>query len=76
MPTVHGDDCRVLHRAGGNVLRLPVGTGAVSWSGPIARFQQDGDRGPVSLQPPLLPHEMAPAMEADAAFLRRAGWAR
>ncbi len=55
---------------------LPVGTGAVNWSGLIARFQQDGHQGPVSLEPHLLPHEMAPAMEADAAFLRHVGWVR
>lgn len=73
---VHGDDRRVLHRAGGNVVCLPVGTGAVNWTGLIARFQQDGYRGPVSLEPHLLPQEMAPAMEADATFLRRAGWVR
>ena len=76
IPTVHGDGRRVLHRAGGNVVCLPVGSGAVNWAGLIARFQQDGYRGPVSLEPHLLPHEMAPAMEADAEFLRRAGWVR
>jgi sugar phosphate isomerase/epimerase len=53
-----------------------VGTGAVNWTGLIARFQQDGYRGPVSLEPHLLPQEMAPAMEAEATFLRRAGWVR
>jgi sugar phosphate isomerase/epimerase len=76
IPAVHGDGRRVLHRAGGNVVCLPVGSGAVNWAGLIARFQQDGYRGPVSLEPHLLPHEMAPAMEADAAFLRRARWVR
>jgi sugar phosphate isomerase/epimerase len=76
LPTVHGPGRRVLHRAGGNVVCLPVGTGAVNWTGLIARFQQDGYEGPVSLEPHLLPDEMAPAMETDAAFLRRAGWVR
>jgi sugar phosphate isomerase/epimerase len=76
IPTVHGDGRRVLHRAGGNVVCLPVGSGAVNWTGLIARFQQDGYRGPVSLEPHLLPHEMAPAMEADAEFLRHTGWVR
>jgi sugar phosphate isomerase/epimerase len=76
LPAVHGDARRVLHRAGGNVVCLPVGTGAVNWAGLIARFQQDGYRGPVSLEPHLLPDEMAPAMEADAAYLRRTGWVR
>jgi sugar phosphate isomerase/epimerase len=76
IPAVHGDRRRVLHRAGGNVVCLPVGTRAVNWTGLIERFQQDGYRGPVSLEPHLLPHEMAPAMEADAAFLRRTGWVR
>jgi sugar phosphate isomerase/epimerase len=76
LPAVHGAGRRVLHRAGGNVVCLPVGTGAVNWTGLIARFQQDGYEGPVSLEPHLLPDEMAPAMEADAAFLRRAGWVR
>jgi len=76
IPAVHGDGRRVLHRAGGNVVCLPVGSGAVNWTGLIARFQQDGYRGPVSLEPHLLPHEMAPAMEVDAAFLRRTGWVR
>ena len=76
IPAVHGNDRRVLHRAGGNVLCLPVGTGAVNWTGLIARFQRDGYRGPVSLEPHLLPHEMAPSMKTDAAFLRRAGWVR
>jgi sugar phosphate isomerase/epimerase len=76
LPAVHGEGRRVLHRAGGNMVCLPVGTGAVNWTGLIARFQEDGYRGPVSLEPHLLPHEMAPAMEADAAFLRRAGWVR
>jgi sugar phosphate isomerase/epimerase len=74
LPAVHGDGRRVLHRAGGNVVCLPVGTGAVNWTGLAARFQADGYRGPVSLEPHLLPHEMAPAMAADAAFLRRLGW--
>ena len=73
---VHGDNRRVLHRAGGNVVCLPVGAGAVNWTGLIARFQQDGYRGQVSLEPLLLPHELGPSMEADAAFLRRAGWVR
>ncbi|MGH7359833.1 MAG: hypothetical protein ACREJR_13555 [Candidatus Rokuibacteriota bacterium] len=35
-----------------------------------------GVNGGVSLEPHLLPHEMAHAMEADAAFLGRAGWVR
>ena len=76
LPAAHGSGRRVLHRAGGDVVCLPVGTGAVNWTGLIARFQQDGYEGPVSLEPHLLPDEMAPAMEADAAFLRRAGWVR
>src|SRR4029453_1125418 len=61
-----GDARCVLRRAGGNVVCLPVGTGAVNWTGLIARFQQDGSRGPVSLEPHLLPQEMAPAMKDDA----------
>jgi sugar phosphate isomerase/epimerase len=76
IPAVHGDGRRVLHRAGGNVVCLPVGTGAVNWTGLIARFRRDGYRGPVSLEPHMLPHEMAPGMEADAAFLRGLGWVR
>jgi sugar phosphate isomerase/epimerase len=72
-PAVHGSGKRVLHRAGGNVVCVPLGLGAVNWAGLIARLLADGYRGPVSLEPHALPHEMAPGMEADAAYLRRAG---
>jgi sugar phosphate isomerase/epimerase len=72
-PVVHGSGKRVLHRAGGNVVCVPLGSGAVNWAGLIARLQADGYRGPVSLEPHTLPHEMAPGMEGDAAYLRRAG---
>jgi sugar phosphate isomerase/epimerase len=72
-PSVHGSGKRVLHRAGGNVVCVPLGSGAVNWAGLIGRLQADGYRGPVSLEPHTLPHEMAPGMEADAAYLRRAG---
>lgn len=72
-PAVHGPGKRVLHRAGGNVVCVPLGSGAVNWAGLIARLRADGYRGPVSLEPHTLPHEMAPGMEADAAYLRRAG---
>ena len=75
-PTVHGSGRRVLHRAGGNVVCVPLGSGAVNWAGLIARLQADGYRGPVSLEPHTLPHEMAPGMDADAAYLRRAGLIR
>ena len=73
IPAVHGDAKRVLHRAGGNVVCVPIGRGAVNWKGLIDRLKEDGYRGPVSLDPHTLPHEMALGMEADAAFLRRAG---
>ena len=73
LPEVHGDTRRVLHRAGGNVVCLPVGEGAVNWAGLIERLKADRYRGPVSLEPHMLPEEMAPGMEADAAYLRRAG---
>jgi len=73
IPHVHGEGKRVLHRAGGNVICVPLGTGAVNWAGLAARLQQDGYHGPISLEPHNLPEEMAPAMEADAAFLRRVG---
>ena len=35
---VHGEARRVLHRAAGNVVCLPLGTGAVNWAGLIARL--------------------------------------
>ncbi|HTU03454.1 MAG TPA: sugar phosphate isomerase/epimerase family protein [Candidatus Sulfotelmatobacter sp.] len=70
---VHGDQKRVLHRAGGNVICVPLGTGAVNWTGLAARLQRDGYAGPISLEPHNLPEEMAPGMELDAAFLRRVG---
>ena len=72
---VHGDARRVLHRAAGNVVCLPLGTGAVNWAGLIARLRQDRYRGPVSLEPHTLPEEMAGVMEQDAEYLqgRRAG---
>jgi sugar phosphate isomerase/epimerase len=73
IPEVHGDSRRVLHRAGGNVVCLPLGTGAVNWAGLIARLKQDGYRGAVSLEPHTLPDEMAGVMERDAAYLRAAG---
>jgi hypothetical protein len=73
LPSVHGDTRRVLHRAGGNVVCLPLGTGAVNWAGLIARLKQDGYRGAVSLEPHTLPEEMAGIMEQDAAYLRAAG---
>jgi len=75
-PAVHGSGKRVLHRAGGNVVCVPLGCGAVNWAGLIARLQTDGYRGPVSLEPHTLPHEMAPGMEADATYLRRSGLIR
>jgi sugar phosphate isomerase/epimerase len=71
IPAVHGSARRVLHRAGGNVVCVPLGSGAVNWAGLIARLRADGYRGPVSLEPHTLPHEMAPGMEADAAYLRQ-----
>jgi sugar phosphate isomerase/epimerase len=73
IPQVHGDQKRVLHRAGGNVICVPLGTGAVNWSGLADRLRQDGYAGPISLEPHNLPDEMAPGMEKDAAFLRRLG---
>jgi sugar phosphate isomerase/epimerase len=73
LPAVHGEDRRVLHRAGGNVICVPLGTGAVNWAGLIARLKQDSYRGPVSLEPHTLPEEMAAVMEQDAAYLRAAG---
>jgi sugar phosphate isomerase/epimerase len=73
LPAVHGDGRRVLHRAGGNVVCLPLGTGAVNWAGLIARLMQDGYRGAVSLESHTLPEEMAGVMEQDAAYLRAAG---
>ena len=76
IPAVHGEGRRVLHRAGGNMVCVPVGTGAVNWIGLIGRLRVDGYRGPVSLEPHMLPHEMAPGMEADAEFLRHAGLVR
>ena len=72
-PEVHGDARRVLHRAGGNVVCLPLGTGAVNWAGLIARLRQDRYHGPVSLEPHTLPEEMASIMEQDAQYLRAAG---
>jgi sugar phosphate isomerase/epimerase len=73
LPQVHGDQKRVLHRAGGNVICVPLGTGAVNWAGLADRLRQDGYAGPISLEPHNLPDEMAPGMEKDAAFLRRVG---
>lgn len=73
LSSVHGVGRRVLHRAGGNVVCLPLGTGAINWTGLAARLRQDGYRGPVSLEPHNLPDEMAPSMERDAAFLRQIG---
>ena len=73
IPHVHGEDKRVLHRAGGNVVCVHLGTGAVNWAGLAARLQQDGYHGPISLEPHYLPDEMVPGMEAGAAFLRRVG---
>jgi sugar phosphate isomerase/epimerase len=73
LPQVHGDRKRVLHRAGGNVICVPLGTGAVNWAGIADRLRQDEYAGPISLEPHNLPDEMAPGMEKDAAFLRRVG---
>ena len=73
LPQVHGDQKRVLHRAGGNVICVPLGTGAVNWAGLADRLRQDEYAGPISLEPHNLPDEMAPGMEKDAAFLRRVG---
>ena len=70
---VHGEQKRVLHRAGGNVVCVPLGTGAVNWTGLADRLRRDGYAGPISLEPHNLPEEMAPGMEQDAAFLRRVG---
>jgi sugar phosphate isomerase/epimerase len=73
LPQVHGEQKRVLHRAGGNVVCVPLGTGAVNWPGLADRLLRDGYAGPICLEPHNLPEEMAPGMELDAAFLRRVG---
>jgi sugar phosphate isomerase/epimerase len=73
IPELHGEERRVLHRAGGNVVCLPLGQGAVNWAGLIARLKQDRYGGGVSLEPHALPDEMAGVMEQDAAYLRAAG---
>jgi len=73
LPQVHGEQKRVLHRAGGNVVCVPLGTGAVNWTGLADRLRGDGYAGPISLEPHNLPEEMAPGMDRDAAFLRRVG---
>jgi len=73
LPQVHGAETRVLHRAGGNVVCVPLGTGAVNWAGLAERLRSDGYAGPISLEPHNLPEEMAPGMAADAACLRRLG---
>ena len=73
LPQVHGEDKRVLHRAGGNVVCVPLGAGAVNWAGLAERLLKDGYTGPISLEPHNLPEEMAPGMELDAAYLRRVG---
>jgi sugar phosphate isomerase/epimerase len=73
IPEVHGAEKRVLHRAGGNVVCVPLGTGAVNWAGLADRLRQDGYTGPISLEPHNLPDEMAPGMATDAAHLRRLG---
>jgi sugar phosphate isomerase/epimerase len=73
IPGVHGEQKRVLHRAGGNVVCVPLGTGAVNWAGLADRLRADGYAGPISLEPHNLPDEMAPGMAADAARLRRLG---
>jgi len=73
IPEVHGEGKRVLHRASGNVICVRLGTGAVNWAGIAERLRRDGYHGPISLEPHNLPQEMAPGMEADAAFLRRVG---
>jgi sugar phosphate isomerase/epimerase len=73
IPRVHGSQRRVLHRGGGNVVCVPLGTGAVNWAGLADRLRADGYRGPVSLEPHNLPHEMAPRMAEDSAYLRRIG---
>jgi sugar phosphate isomerase/epimerase len=73
LPQVHGEHKRVLHRAGGNMVCVPVGTGAVNWAGLADRLKQDGYTGPISLEPHNLPEEMASGMEQDAAYLRRVG---
>jgi len=73
IPQVHGSRKRVLHRAGGNVVCVPLGAGAVNWAGLAHRLRADGFRGPVSLEPHSLPDEMAPGMAEDSAYLRRIG---
>ena len=73
LPQVHGEQKRVLHRAGGNVVCVPLGTGAVNWSGLADRLLHDRYAGPICLEPHNLPEEMAPGMGQDAAFLRHVG---
>jgi len=73
LPQVHGEQKRVLHRAGGNVVCVPLGTGAVNWAGLADRLRGDGYAGPISLEPHNLPEEMVAGMHQDAAFLRRVG---
>jgi sugar phosphate isomerase/epimerase len=73
IPAVHGEHKRVLHRAGGNMVCVPIGSGAMNWTGIADRLRCDGYTGPISLEPHNLPDEMAPSMEKDAAFLRSIG---
>ena len=56
---LYGQEIRVLHRAGGNVICVPLGKGALNWEGIMTRLLNDGYQGFIGIEP----HTQAEAMD-------------
>jgi len=68
--TLHGDDVRVLHRAGIDAVSVPVGRGAVNWEGIIQSLREDGYDGFMILEPHMRPGQMDQAFIHGVAYLK------
>jgi sugar phosphate isomerase/epimerase len=67
---LHGNDVRVLHRAGIDAVCVPVGRGAVNWEGIIQSLREDGYDGFMILEPHMRPNQMDQAFIDGIAYLK------
>jgi len=67
---IYGSDLRVLHRAGGDLICVPVGQGATNWEGLLARLKSDGYSGFLAIEPHREPEKM------DDMFIQAVGYLR
>jgi len=69
--SLHGEDVRVLHRAGIDAVSVPVEKGAVSWDGIIQFLREDGYDGFLILEPHMRPAEMDQAFIHGVDYLKK-----